>query len=85
MGFIIKFILRYRLISDLVENVIFKDLNVLGDRKYYIIIFYILDVMEDNGNKIFLVIFYVDCKLFGKVEIVLLIFLIFFYKGILFF
>lgn len=83
MGSTTKLILRYRSTSDSAENVIFKDLNVLGDRKHHTIILHISDVMEDNGNKISSVTLYVDCKPFGKAETVSPISSIFSYKGTL--
>ena len=77
-----KLILRYRSTSDTAENVVFKDVAVLGDRKYHTIILRITDVI-DNGRKISAVTLYVDCKFFGKGETVSPISTIFSYKGTL--
>ena len=83
MGDKTKLILRYRSTDDTMEHVVFRDVAVLGDRKYHIIILQISDVIGDNGKKISSVTLYVDCKPFGKVETVSPISSIFSYQGTL--
>lgn len=78
-----KLILRYRSTDDKVEDVVFKGLGALGDRRYHTIVLRISDVMTENGKKISSVTLYLDCKQFGKVETVSPISSIFSYRGTL--
>lgn len=78
-----KLILRYRSTDDKAEDVVFKGLGALGDRRYHTIVLRISDVMTENGKKISSVTLYLDCKQFGKVETVSPISSIFSYRGTL--
>lgn len=60
-----RLILRYRLINDIMEIIVFKDVVFFGDIKnYYFVVICIMDVFE-KGKKIFVLILFVDCKFFG--------------------
>lgn len=56
----IKFIFKYRLINDMIEVVVFKEVGFLVDCGYYMVVICIIDV-KDNGKKILVLFFFVDC------------------------
>lgn len=78
-----RLILKYRSTNDTVENIVFKDVAALGDRKsYHSVVIRVTDVFE-RGKKISAFSLYVDCIFFGRVDSVSPISAVFSYRGTL--